>query len=193
MDPGRARTPRVLAVLLLLALSGCTAFPWTQPDALRARPADPRAEEKVPHNSRKPPALGATELDPIVSVMHSVNDNVHTQFAVLSQQLAAAGDDNKVYAGRLQYLEEELRARDESLAQASTEIQAATDELLRTRTEIQRWKKEFEGLRGRLGNMEKENAEVLDSIIRALEKSINQQRPLGKSPEPEQLDFPRSP
>jgi septal ring factor EnvC (AmiA/AmiB activator) len=165
---GCCRTARWIGALAFVLNSGCCVPHWL---GLAGDSADARA---LTHKQMAP----VLPVDPIPPP-----PTPSDQISLMSQRLASAEDDRKVLATRLQQAETLLEEKEQALFVTGKEIQAATEEVGRTRADLQRFKQEMESLRGRLKNIEKEDRETLESIIRMLEQMLDQDK-AKKQPAP---------
>jgi hypothetical protein len=98
------------------------------------------------------------------------------QIALMSEQLRNADQDRSVLAERLRLVEGQLSDKEKALAAATQEIQEATGQIVKTRNELQQWKKDMTTLRDRVGLMEKDNRETLETIIKTLEQILDREK-----------------
>lgn len=107
---------------------------------------------------------------------------VPEQVSLMAQKVASAEDDRKALAARLQLLETQLLEKEKALVQGSLEVRDATQQVHNARQDIERWKQETDTLRTKLQNMEKENRETLEAVIRSMEQVVD--RDPNKAPLP---------
>ena len=104
------------------------------------------------------------------------------QVSIMAQRLASAEDDRKVLLARVQILETQLDDRQRALDLARNEIQEATGAIVKTRNDLQQWKKDMAALRDKMGVMEKDNRDTLETMIRTLETILDRDKAPAKGP-----------
>jgi hypothetical protein len=157
MDGKRAvwRASMLATAVLAAFVSGCVTVNWGEPTA----PVPPV----------KPVGPGP-HTNGVVPAAFPPPDIFHERLAGLLEEIAAAKDAYKALAGRLQYMETLVLEREQSLRLAQKEMDAAAEEMTRARAEHQKLLQENHRLRERIKQLEKENKEVLESVIKMLEQ-----------------------
>ncbi len=172
--------PRSLVLLLPLAVCGCSLMPWASPGAggdMGTSDAVSRWQSPQKAQPGGGPARADEQSLPQPRV-YPPNE----QISLISQRLMAAEDDRKVLVARVQLLENQVDDKERLLTAAKQEIQEATAQIVKTRNELQQWKKDMTALRDKLGGMEKENRETLETMIRTLEQILDRDKAPAKGP-----------
>jgi hypothetical protein len=173
--------------LILCLIAGCQSLGGLFGGSPGQGPAAPPGVAKAGPSSPIPDAGQREQLAAMQAkgMMMTPND----QISLMSQKLAASEDDRKVLAAHLENVMAQLDEKDKALALATREVQEATAQIVRTRNDLQVWKKDALAMRDKVGNMEKEQRELLETIIKTLEKSLERDPakmadPLGVEPLP---------
>jgi hypothetical protein len=87
--------------------------------------------------------------------------------------------ENCVINQRIHALEEGIQARDRLISAAARDIQDATSEVARVRRDLQSWAEELKQQQLRLRQLDKEHQEMLQGVIKMLEKAVG---PEGGAP-----------
>ena len=93
----------------------------------------------------------------------------------LNELLAAANDDKKALVARLTYSEAQILEKEEALSSAKLEVEQSLGEVIKAREDFQQLQREILALRTRLRAAEKENKDVLESVIRLLDQMLERQ------------------
>jgi hypothetical protein len=179
-----------LVVLSVCLASGCQGLDTTRLPPGRGSTGDPRnAKGGSSSNLSDGGSSGQNvALDPRGPM--PPNERI----SLLTQRLAADEDDKKVLAARLEQVAAQLDEKERALGLANREIKDATAQIVRARNELQNWKKDAAALRDKMGTMEKENRDTLETIIKTLEKTLSERDGprSADSAAPELLPVPRT-
>ena len=168
-----------LVPLSLLLVCGCSLPLW-QKDEAPLHSADTVSQwQGAPQQG---PGGPGAHPDPALPLHQPRPLPMNEQISQMSQRLASADDDRKVLASRLHMVETQLEVKEKALAAATQEIQEATAQVVRTRNDLQQWKKDTKVLRDRLGSMEKDNRETMETMIKTLEQVLERDRDQLKGP-----------
>jgi chromosome segregation ATPase len=99
--------------------------------------------------------------------------------ATLTQDLGTLDDDRKALAGRVQYLEAQLAEKELALTSGLRELEGARGDLARSQEDLVRWRREMSTLRERLRNLEKENRDTMEAMIKVLERVVSKESKPG--------------
>jgi hypothetical protein len=177
--------------LSLLMICGCSLPLW-QKDEAPLHSADTVSQwQGAPQQG---PGGPGAHPDPAMPLHQPRPLPMNEQISQMSQRLASADDDRKVLASRLHMVETQLEEKEKALAVAMREIQDATAQVVRTRNDLQQWKKDTKALRDNLGNLEKDNRETMETMIKTLEQVLERDRDTSKGPglpPPDVLPLPK--
>jgi len=170
---------RASAWLLALSLTGCTVsfhpFGWGKPVHGDHYSADWYGQGGPPPPGFNP-ALAGQSRPPVVMPNVSAND-----LSLMLQKMSAIEDDRKTMAGKLQQVEVQMRDKDNAIVQATYEIQESTKQIRRTRDEMQTWKQEMDEMRSKVKNVERDNRQTLEGVVKALESFLDREKPAPPS------------
>ncbi|MFO0865828.1 MAG: hypothetical protein U0744_14450 [Gemmataceae bacterium] len=162
---------RASAWLFTLSLTGCTVsfhpMGWGKPPHNEHYTADWYGQGPPPPGGN--PALA--NRPPAFIPNASAND-----LSLMLQKMSAIEDDRKTMAGKLQQVELQMREKDQAIVQATYEIQESTKQIRRTRDEMQNWKQEMDDMRGKLRNVERENRQTLETVVKTLETYLDREK-----------------
>jgi hypothetical protein len=162
----------LVAGLAVLLAAGCTMT--FQPPIQFRRITEIKPAPPPPDGV--PPGTPAGPVSPYAAARQPLPPGPpNEQVSLMLQRLAALEDDRKALAARLQAAEVQSRDKDQTVHQASYEIQESTKQLRKTREEMQRWKQEVDDLRTKVRGMEKENRSTLEGILKALEQTSDRE------------------
>ncbi|MBX9677693.1 MAG: hypothetical protein K2X38_02935 [Gemmataceae bacterium] len=164
---------RASAWLLALSLTGCTVsfhpMGMGKPSHNDHYSADWYGQGVPPPGVN--PALANQGRPPMVMPNVSSND-----VSLMLQKMSAIEDDRKTMSGKLQQVEVQMREKDQAIVQATYEIQESTKQIRRTRDEMQNWKQEMDDMRGKLRNVERENRQTLETVVKTLESYLDRDK-----------------
>ncbi len=157
---------RTIGLGALILAAGCTVSvqPWTKPNPT-ATPTDvpPGHPAAVPFNGPPP--------RPLPQNLNTPNEAT----AVLEQRLYQAENQRDVYLNQVKALEKKVKERDESLRQASLEMDESTKHVKRTRDEIRQGQAELDELRDRVRKLEDYRA-TLKPLIEETLQHLNREK-----------------
>jgi hypothetical protein len=105
----------------------------------------------------------------------------------LSARLDVCCADAAALKQRVQALEEAVAARDRLMSGATRDFQEANAELARVRRELDGWAQDLKQQQTRIGQQDKEQQELLRTLIQTLEKAVGPDAP---APAPKQAGKP---
>jgi hypothetical protein len=93
----------------------------------------------------------------------------------LTKRIDECSAVNRYLQDRIRTMEAKAEAREQAINESLREVQVASDDVARARNEMRAVRKEIDGLRDRVKQVEAEEAETLKIVIDALEKLIKQE------------------
>ena len=158
---------RTIGLGALILAAGCTVSvqPWT-------RPSPPAVPTDVPPTGHP----GATPFNgPLPRPLPQNLNTPNEATAVLEQRIYQAENQRDVYLNQVQSLKKQLKEREDSLRQASLEMDESSKHLKRTRDEFRQWQADMDELRDRVRKLEDYRA-TLKPLIEETLQHLNREK-----------------
>jgi len=152
----RSVRPSVLALVLAVAISGCTAS-RSQPGAVTTRAQD---RESAAKRFQDPPVDGRTAVESAIELSE--------KYARLSDQTATLRQENQRLTSENEALRQQMTALETKLKQAQKELGEANDLLIEMLTELNNWKSNILGFRGEMRQAAQAQLEALLKVLEIL-------------------------
>ncbi len=144
-----------LALLLALAVSGCTATPKSSDAAAGAQPAETTAK-RFQNGSLE----GRTAVESALELSE--------KYAKLSDQTVALRQENQRLTTENENLRQQIASLESKLKQTQKELGEANDLLIEMLTELNNWKSNILGFRGEMRQAAQAQLEALLKVLEIL-------------------------